>query len=42
MDWYRNPRIILMQEKTEYVLSELYPDDLLAGSSGVDHRDHEK
>jgi hypothetical protein len=25
MDWYCNLRIILKQEKTEYVLSESYP-----------------
>jgi hypothetical protein len=28
MDWYHNRRIILRQEKTEYVLSEPYPEDL--------------
>jgi hypothetical protein len=32
MNWYRNLRIILRQEKTEYVLSEPYPKDLPAGS----------
>jgi hypothetical protein len=42
MDWYRNLRIIFRQEKTEYVLIELYPNDLPVGSSAVDHRAHEK
>jgi hypothetical protein len=42
MDWYRNLRIILGQEKTEYVLSEPYPEDLPAGSSVADHRAYEK
>jgi hypothetical protein len=42
MDWYRNLRIVLRQEKTEYVLTEPYPDDLTAGSTDVDHRAHEK
>jgi hypothetical protein len=42
MDWYRNLRIVLRQEKTEYVLSEPYPDDLPASSSATDHRAHEK
>jgi hypothetical protein len=42
MDWYRNLRIVLRQQKTDYVLSELYPDDLPAGSSAADYRAHEK
>jgi hypothetical protein len=42
VNWYRNQRIILRQEKTEYVLSELYPEDLPASSSVVDRRAHEK
>jgi hypothetical protein len=42
MDWYRNLRIVLKQEKTEYVLSEPYPKDLLAGLSAVDRRAYEK
>jgi hypothetical protein len=42
MDWYRNLRIVLRQEKTEYVLLEPYPEDLPAGSSVVDRRAHEK
>jgi hypothetical protein len=42
IDWYYNMRIVLRQEKIEYVLTEPYPDDLLAGSTVVDHRAHEK
>jgi hypothetical protein len=42
MDWYHNLRIVLRQQKTDYVLSELYPDDLPAGSSAADYRAHEK
>jgi hypothetical protein len=42
MDWYHNLRIVLGQEKTEYVLSELYPEDLPAGSSAADCRAYEK
>jgi hypothetical protein len=42
MDWYHNLRIVLRQEKTEYVLTELYPDDLPASSTTADHRAHEK
>jgi hypothetical protein len=42
LDWYLNLRIILRQEKTEYVLIEPYPVDLPAGSTAADHRAHEK
>jgi hypothetical protein len=42
IDWYRNLRIILRQEKIEYVLTEPYPDDLRDGSTAADHRAHEK
>jgi hypothetical protein len=42
MEWYRNLRIILRQEKTEYVLIEPYHDDLPTGSNAIDHRAHEK
>jgi hypothetical protein len=42
IDWYRNLRIILRQEKEEYVLTEPYPDDLPAGSTAADRRAHEK
>jgi hypothetical protein len=38
MDWYCNLRIVLRKEKTEYVLTELFPEDLPAGSSAADHR----
>jgi hypothetical protein len=41
MDWYRNLRIFLRQEKIEYVLLEPYTDDLHAGSSAADHRAYE-
>jgi hypothetical protein len=40
MDWYCNLRIVLKQEKTEYVLIEPYPDDLLTSSTASDHRAH--
>jgi hypothetical protein len=42
MDQYRNLRIVLRQEKNEYVLSESYPKDLPAGSTAIDRRAHEK
>jgi hypothetical protein len=42
MDWYRNLRIVLKQEKIEYVLIEPYPDDVPIGSTVVDRRAHEK
>jgi hypothetical protein len=42
MDWYCNLRIVLRQEKIEYVLTEPYHDDLPAGSTTVDRRAHEK
>jgi hypothetical protein len=42
MDWYCNLRIVLRQEKTEYVLTKPYPDDLPVGLTVVDHRAHEK
>jgi hypothetical protein len=44
MDWYRNLRIVLRQEKekTEYVLTELYPDDLPACLIATNRRAHEK
>jgi hypothetical protein len=41
-DWYRNLRIVLWQEKIEYVLIELYPDKLPASLTVVDHRAREK
>jgi hypothetical protein len=36
MDWKCNLRIVLRQEKIEYVLTEPYPEDLPTGSSTVD------
>jgi hypothetical protein len=39
MDWYCNLRIVLKQEKIEYVLIEPYPDDL---PTVVNRRAHEK
>jgi hypothetical protein len=42
IDWYRNLRIVLTQEKIEYVLTKPYPDDLPAGSTATDHKAHEK
>jgi hypothetical protein len=42
IDWYRNLEIVLRQEKTKYVLTELYPDDLHAVSSPADRKAHEK
>jgi hypothetical protein len=42
MDWYHNMRIVLRQEKTEYVLTESNPDDLPTDSTAADHRAHEK
>jgi hypothetical protein len=42
MDWYCNLRIVLRQEKIEYVLTEPYSGDLPAGSTAADHRSHEK
>jgi hypothetical protein len=41
MDWYHNLRIVLRQEKIEYVLTELYLDDLHAGLTAAGHRSHE-
>jgi hypothetical protein len=42
MDWYHNLRIILRQEKTEYILSEPYPENLPDGSSATYSRAYEK
>jgi hypothetical protein len=42
IDWYHNLRIVLRQEKTNYILSEPYPKDLPTGSSPIDHRAYEK
>jgi hypothetical protein len=42
MDWYRNLRIVHRQDKTKYVLTEPYPDDLPVGSTAADRRAHKK
>jgi hypothetical protein len=42
LDWYRNLRIVLRQEKTKYVLSEPYLEDLPASSSATGRRAYEK
>jgi hypothetical protein len=42
MDWLCNLRIILRQEKTEYILTEPYPEDLPAGLSPTNHGAYEK
>jgi hypothetical protein len=42
MDWYHSLRIVLKQEKTKYVLSEPYPEDIPASSSVADRRAYEK
>jgi hypothetical protein len=42
IDWYCNLRIVLTQEKTEYVLTESYPENLPACLSVADHRAYEK
>jgi hypothetical protein len=41
IDWYHNLRIILRQEKTKYVLTEPYPENLPTGSSVADCRAYE-
>lgn len=41
-DRYHNLRIILKQEKKEYVLEEPYPDDLADDASVTDRRAYEK
>jgi hypothetical protein len=41
MDWYRNLIIVLRQNKTEYIFTEPYLDDLPAGSTIADRRAHE-
>lgn len=42
IDWYRNLRIVLRQEKKEYVLEQPYPDDLPDGSTAAERRVYEK
>ena len=42
IDWYRNLRIILKNEKKEYVLGQPYPDELPDGANTVARRAYEK
>ncbi|KAJ1288659.1 hypothetical protein BS78_02G104600, partial [Paspalum vaginatum] len=41
-NWYRNLRIILKQEKKEYVLKQPYPEDLEDGATTAERRAYEK
>jgi hypothetical protein len=42
INWYRNLRIVLRQEKTEYVLKEPYPDDLPNNANESERLAYEK
>jgi hypothetical protein len=42
IDWYQNLRIVLRQEKKEYVLEQAYPDDLLDNANAGERRAYEK
>ena len=42
IDWYRNLRIVLGQEKKEYVLEQPYPDDPPDNATAADRRAYEK
>ena len=42
MDWYRNLRIVLKQERKEYVLESHYPDDLPDNATAAARRAYEK
>ena len=42
IDWYRNLRIVLRQEKTEYVLQQPYPEDLPDNATAAARRAYEK
>src|SRR5579859_7196555 len=42
IDWYRNLRIVLKQEKKEYVLEEPCPDEPEANASTADRKAYEK
>ena len=42
IDWYRNLRIVLRQEKKEYVLEQPYPNDLPDNASNADRTAYEK
>ena len=41
-NWYRNLRIVLKQEKKEYVLEQPYPNEPGNGASSADRRAYEK
>jgi hypothetical protein len=38
MDWYHNLRIVLRQEKIEYVLTEPYTDNLPTDLTAIDRK----
>lgn len=42
IDWYRNLRIVLRQERKEYVLEQPYPNDLLDNASNADRTAYDK
>ena len=42
IDWYRNLRIVLRNEKKEYVLEQPYPDNLPDGANAAACRAYEK
>ena len=42
IDWYCNLRIVLRNEKKEYVPEQPYPDDLPDGANALAHRAYEK
>jgi hypothetical protein len=42
IDWYHNLRIVLKQERIEYVLTWLYLENLSAGLSVANRRAYEK
>ena len=42
IDWYRNLRIVLKQEKKEYVLELPYPDELPENATAAQKREYEK
>jgi hypothetical protein len=42
IDWYHNLRIVLRQEKKEYVLEQPYPDDFPDDATAAARRTYEK
>jgi hypothetical protein len=42
IDWYRNVKIVLRQEKMEYVLEQAYPNDLPDNANDAERRAYEK